>query len=247
MTALRMILIGGAALLWSLPDSAWAEDRPLTPISDAAQGIVVSVVEGRLVVRDAAPNPPVVHAQASGVRAELDASMPDHIQSLVHSISTSHGVDPRLVAAVMKVESNYKVRARSSKGALGLMQLIPETGRRFGVRDFFDPAQNIEGGVRYLKFLSDKFGANNLDLLLAAYNAGENLVARLGRVPAIPETVDYIRKIRRIYKPGRGPELVSAAGEKPTAAAPAPPAPPDVFYSRVDENGVAHFYGGPSR
>jgi soluble lytic murein transglycosylase-like protein len=82
------------------------------------------------------------------------------------------------------------------------MQLIPETGRRFGVRDFFDPAQNIEGGVRYLKFLSDKFGAANLDLQLAAYNAGENLVERLGRVPAIRETRDYVRKIRNIYKPG---------------------------------------------
>jgi soluble lytic murein transglycosylase-like protein len=133
---------------------------------------------------------------------QLDASMPQHIQSLVHSIANTHGVDPQLVAAVMKVESNYNTRARSSKGALGLMQLIPETGRRFGVRDFFDPAQNIEGGVRYLKFLSEKFGPDNLDLQLAAYNAGENLVERLGRVPAIRETVDYVRKVRKIYKPG---------------------------------------------
>jgi soluble lytic murein transglycosylase-like protein len=80
------------------------------------------------------------------------------------------------------------------------MQLIPATGRRFGVQDFFDPAQNIEGGVRYLKFLSDKFG-DNLDLQLAAYNAGENLVERLGRVPQIQETVEYVRKIKRLYKP----------------------------------------------
>ena len=208
-----MILIGGATLLWSLPLPARAEDRPLTPISDATQGIVVSVVNGKLVVRDAAPNPPVVPAPPAGGRAALDVSMPEHIQSLVTSISSTHGVDPRLVAAVMKVESNYNSRARSPKGALGLMQLIPETGRRFGVRDFYDPAQNIEGGVRYLKFLSDKFGPNNLDLQLAAYNAGENLVERLGRVPAIRETVDYVRKIRRIYKPGSGPELVSATGK----------------------------------
>ena len=81
------------------------------------------------------------------------------------------------------------------------MQLIPATGQRFGVQDFFDPAQNIEGGVRYLKFLSDKFGAHNLDLMLAAYNAGENAVERFGRVPRIRETIDYVRKVRSIYKP----------------------------------------------
>jgi soluble lytic murein transglycosylase-like protein len=196
-----MILIGGATLPWSLTLSARAEDRPLTPISDSAERLVVSVVNGRLVVTNAAPNPPVVPAQTG----QFDASMPQHIQSLVHSISSTHGVDPHLVAAVMKVESNYNPRARSSKGALGLMQLIPETGRRFGVQDFFDPAQNIEGGVRYLKFLSEKFGPDNLDLQLAAYNAGENLVGRLGRVPAIRETVDYVRKVRKIYKPGSPP------------------------------------------
>ena len=136
---------------------------------------------------------------AARARASENATnaMPEHIQALVNSISRTHGVDPRLVAAVMKVESNYNRLARSSKGALGLMQLIPATGQRFGVRDFFDPAQNIEGGVRYLKFLSDKFGAHNLDLQLAAYNAGENLVERLGRVPRIQETVDYVRKIKK--------------------------------------------------
>ena len=128
--------------------------------------------------------------------------MPEYIQSLVDSISRTHDVDPALVAAVMKVESNYNRWARSSKGALGLMQLIPATGQRFGVQDFFDPAQNIEGGVRYLKFLSDKFGAHNLDLLIAAYNAGENAVERVGRVPQIRETIDYVRKVRSIYKPG---------------------------------------------
>ena len=142
----------------------------------------------------------------------------------------------------MKVESNYKRWARSPKGALGLMQLFPATGQRFGVRDFFDPAQNIEGGVRYLKFLSNKFGAHNLDLQLAAYNAGENLVERLGRVPRIQETVDYVRKIRKIYKPENEPKIASTA-KAPTAAAPAPPPPkpPAIIYSSVDERGVIHF------
>ena len=180
MMTLRTILIGSAAFLWGFTATARAEDRAVTPISDEPQGIQVSVVKGKLVVTNAAPNPPVVFSPAP-VREAPD-SMPTHIQSLVNSISKTHGVDPRLVAAVMKVESNYNRLAKSSKGALGLMQLIPETGRRFGVQDFFDPAQNIEGGVRYLKFLSEKFGGK-LDLQLAAYNAGENLVERLGRVP----------------------------------------------------------------
>src|SRR5205085_7877829 len=88
--------------------------------------------------------------------------------------------------------------AVSNKGALGLMQLIPETGRRYGVRDFFDPQQNVDGGVRYLKFLLDKF-KGNLDLSLAAYNAGENLVERLGSIPPIPETTNYVRRVRASY------------------------------------------------
>src|ERR1041384_3506514 len=100
--------------------------------------------------------------------------MPANIQDLVRDISKTHGVDPQLVAAVMKVESNYNRWAQSSKGAMGLMQLIPATGRRFGVQNFFNPEENIEGGVKYLKFLSDKFGASNIDLITAAYNAGEN-------------------------------------------------------------------------
>jgi soluble lytic murein transglycosylase-like protein len=240
MMTLRTILIGSAAFLWGFTATARAEDRAVTPVSGEPQGIQVSVVEGKLVVTNTAPNPPVVFSSAP-VREAPD-SMPSHIQSLVNSISKTHGVDPRLVAAVMKVESNYNPWAKSSKGALGLMQLIPATGRRFGVRNFFDPAQNIEGGVRYLKFLSEKFGRNNLDLLLAAYNAGENLVERLGRVPRIQETVEYVQKIKKIYKPEGGLTLVSAsADETATSTDPLPPAEPEVIFRRVDENGVIRF------
>jgi soluble lytic murein transglycosylase-like protein len=240
---LRMILVS-AALLEGLPLTVRAQDRAVTPISNAAQGLQVSAVQGKLVVTNAAHNPPLLLSQPVGVRQTNDKEMPEHIQALVESISKTHGVDPQLVAAVMKVESNYDRWARSSKGAMGLMQLIPATGERFGVRDFFDPAQNIEGGVRYLKFLSDKFGAHNLDLQLAAYNAGENLVERLGRVPQIRETVDYVRKIKNIYKPENGPKAASVPAEAQTAAAPAPPPPPKppaTIFSSVDERGVTRF------
>lgn len=237
-----MILVSSAALLWSLPLTAVAEDRPVTPVSDTAPGIQVSAVEGKLVVTNAGRNAPLLPVKPVAERQKpLDAGMPEYIQQLVGSISRTHGVDPKLVAAVMKVESNYNRWARSPKGALGLMQLIPATGHRFGVRDFFDPAQNIEGGVRYLKFLSDKFGEHNLDLLLAAYNAGENTVERFGRVPPIRETTDYVRKIRSIYKP-ENRATVSAPIDAQTAAAPAPPPPKQpIIYSSVDEQGVTHF------
>ena len=173
----------------------------------------------------------------------LDARMPATIQSLVHCYSKKHGVDPQLVAAVMKVESNYDVWAKSSKGALGLMQLIPSTGMRFGVHNFFEPAQNIEGGVKYLRFLSDKFGSSNIELITAAYNAGENLVERLGRrVPSIPETRNYVRKIQTIYKPSAAPALVSASEDvKPVVETVAPEPAPNKIYRSVDARGVIHF------
>jgi soluble lytic murein transglycosylase-like protein len=234
-----MILIGSAAFLWGSTLIARAEDRAVTPMSDEPQGIQVSVVKGKLVVTNAAPNPPVVFSPAP-VR-EAPESMPTYIETLVNTISRRHGVDPRLVAAVMKVESNYNPWARSSKGALGLMQLIPATGRRFGVEYFYDPAQNIEGGVLYLKFLAEKFGPGNLDLQLAAYNAGENLVERLGRVPPIQETMEYVQKIKKLYNSKGGPVLVSASPDE-SAATPAEPVPqaPEVIYRNVDGHGVIH-------
>lgn len=107
-------------------------------------------------------------------------------------------MDPELIKAVARVESNYNPTALSPKGALGIMQLVPATAERFGVADPYDPAQNIEGGVRYLKFLQDRF-PGNLALALAAYNAGENAVRRHGGIPPYRETRDYVRKIRRLY------------------------------------------------
>jgi hypothetical protein len=105
------------------------------------------------------------------------------------------------------------------------------------VRDFFDPQQNIDGGVRYLKFLLQKFNGD-LDLSLAAYNAGENAVERFGRIPPIPETTNYVRKIRSIYK-GKSAPLVATADASATTPA-STPEPPKI-YKVVDERGVLHF------
>jgi len=106
-------------------------------------------------------------------------------------------VSPELVHSVIEVESNYNPYAVSSKGAQGLMQLMPATARRFGVSNSFDARQNIEGGVRYLKFLQEKFQDDRL--AIAAYNAGEKAVSKYGGVPPYPETVDYVAKVGQKY------------------------------------------------
>lgn len=162
---------------------------------------------------------------------------------LIEDISRSYGIDPALTRAVVEVESSFDPRAVSSRGALGLMQLIPTTGQRFGVSNFFDPADNIGGGVRFLRFLIDKFDGN-ADLVLAAYNSGENRVERLGRVPAIPETINYVREVRAAYErvegAALGPLLRIMTGSTNENVGRA-------IYTSVDERGVATFSGFGTR
>jgi hypothetical protein len=111
---------------------------------------------------------------------------------LIEQASDRHGVPVRLVKAVIQVESAYQPRARSNKGALGLMQLLPQTARLYKARNLFDPASNIEAGTRHLKKLLAEF---ELPLALAAYNAGEAAVRRFGGIPPYAETQAYVSKI----------------------------------------------------
>jgi hypothetical protein len=122
-----------------------------------------------------------------------------------------HGLNPALVAAVARVESAFDPRAVSRKGARGLMQLMPATGKRFGLRthELFDPARNLDAGSRYLAWLADRF-ADELPLVLAGYNAGEGAVARHGGVPPYRETRDYVKRVYSWL--GLEPEGVAAAG-----------------------------------
>lgn len=120
-------------------------------------------------------------------------------QAIVDSAARSHGVEAALVQAVISAESGYNPNAISRKGASGLMQLMPDTARRYGVRDIFDPSENVHGGVRYLKDLLAMFNGD-LRLALAGYNAGENAVIRAGnQVPPYPETKHYVPKVLDIY------------------------------------------------
>src|SRR5439155_17543852 len=194
---------------------------------------------GRVVFTNLVDNAPSPVAPVLPITTDVLASeMPAPLKALVDNIATTHGVDPALVRAVMKTESNFNRYAVSPKGALGLMQLIPTTGRRYGVRDFFDPQQNVDAGVRHLKFLLEKFNGN-LDLSLAAYNAGENLVERLGRIPPIPETANYVQRVRAIYKTKFAPAVVASAPPAMMAATSEPETPK--IFRMVDSRGVVHF------
>jgi soluble lytic murein transglycosylase-like protein len=121
-------------------------------------------------------------------------------------LANRYGLDENLVKAIVSVESNYNPLAISPKGCKGLMQLHPDTAQRFGVRDIFDPAENIEGGIKYLRFLINYFN-QDLQLVLAAYNAGENAVSRYGGIPPYRETRDYVKKVWALYDRSSQPAL----------------------------------------
>jgi soluble lytic murein transglycosylase-like protein len=116
----------------------------------------------------------------------------------IRSAADRHGLDENLIHSIIEAESNYNPSAVSVKGAVGLMQLIPETASRYGVADIFDPAQNIDAGVRYLKDLFSLY-RSDLRSVLAAYNAGPEAVKKHNGIPPYPETERYVRKVLRIY------------------------------------------------
>ncbi len=120
------------------------------------------------------------------------------VRKLIQQVSTEHGLDPKLIDALVRVESGYNPNAVSRKGAMGLMQLMPATAKRLNVDDPFNPADNIRGGVREFSRLVSRY-SGNLKLALAAYNAGEGAVARYRGVPPYAETRSYISKILSIY------------------------------------------------
>jgi soluble lytic murein transglycosylase-like protein len=154
---------------------------------------------GRALVERIAPDEvpyPDPEPNVSSVQPTAQPALPvlprTEFAPIIERVSARHGVDARLVQAVIQVESNYQRRARSPKGAVGLMQLMPATARQYGVRNLYDPASNIDAGVRHLRSLLDRLP---LTLALAAYNAGEAAVERFSGVPPYPETRTYVTRI----------------------------------------------------
>ena len=199
--------------------------------ADAAPPRVASVVRadprsGRLVRSVAIPSRP--HSRKAGnVWAEAARSL----DAYVRQTAERYEVDPLLIDSVIHAESNYNPVAVSPKGAQGLMQLMPGTARRFTVTDTFNPAENIDGGVRYLKYLLDLFGDQRSPerLALAAYNAGEGAVAKYGGIPPYRETTQYVNKVVKRWEAKR------AVAPKPEAAAASPR-----VVEFVDARGVVH-------
>ena len=142
----------------------------------------------------------------------------DNFNHLIDKFAQKYHLDPLLIRAVIKVESDFEVKALSRKGAQGLMQIMPQTAAHLGVEDVWDPRHNIEGGVKYLRQMFDKFN-NSLSLALAAYNAGPSKVEYYGRIPPYPETQRFVRAVIKYYQHYKTR---------------------DAFYIYIDENG--HIY-----
>ena len=170
-----------------------------------AAGVVhytnVPVEEGFEVVLESPPEPTAGGGETSlKVPVELINRRAAAYEGIIREAAAANALEPELLRAVISVESAVNPRAISRAGARGLMQLMPQTAHRYGVRDSFDPRQNIHGGARYLRDLVTKF-ANDLELVVAAYNAGENAVERYGRrIPPYRETRQYVPRVLERYR-----------------------------------------------
>ncbi len=184
---------------WSSKESRW---KPVasagTASMQAARSAAAEVSQyfGHESVQSA--NAKIVAANARGHQASQE-----EIDSSIVMAAARHNVDPNLVRAVVKVESNFNSNAVSRKGAMGLMQLMPSTARSLNLKNPFDPEQNVDAGVRHLKQLLENYGGN-VDLTLAAYNAGSGAVARSAGIPRFAETQNYVRRITNLYYGGIG-------------------------------------------
>jgi len=195
--------IAGPMALAPLPSAL----EPLPGVPDqaeaAAQGVTnASAAAIRQTLVSAAPT----LVPGRGIRNRVSQSLKGQstgdakIDGLIVSAASYHGIEPLLLYSVISQESAFNDQAVSSKGARGLMQLMPATAARFGVTNIFDPQQNIYAGAQYLSLLLDMFDGD-VSLALAGYNAGEGAVKRYGyNVPPYPETVNYVRKIKRRYQ-----------------------------------------------
>jgi soluble lytic murein transglycosylase-like protein len=145
------------------------------------------------------PEPPQAPTPVTLIAADSPAFTTGPYSDIITTLAQAHGVDPILVGALIKVESNYQPTARSRKGAMGLMQLMPSTARQYNVRNPYDPKTNIAAGVKHLKALLDRWGA--VELALAAYNAGEGAVEKFKGIPPYRETRDYVTRILALARP----------------------------------------------
>ncbi|HKY32018.1 MAG TPA: lytic transglycosylase domain-containing protein [Candidatus Polarisedimenticolia bacterium] len=171
----------------------------LLPASAGAQeAIRPALVEGEIVYTHRPARKPQPAASPAAPAPKARRAAPEAIDRLVREVSARYEMDPRLVTTVISVESGFNHMAVSPKGARGLMQLMPQTARQYGVKNVHDPRENVEGGVAYLKDLTRRY-RGDMRLALAAYNAGPEAVERASGVPNYRETRDYIKRIEARY------------------------------------------------
>jgi len=234
MGAKRRILLAGALLL-------------MAPIASLEAAVYVYVDEaGTSHFTDAPTKPDYRPIPAFGLPRDANLVRGQYAD-LINQIAAEEGVDPELVRAIIKTESNFDPHAVSRKGAQGLMQLMPGTAGRYAVSNVFDPETNIRGGVRHLRLLHNMF-PGQLSLALAAYNAGENAVLRYNGMPPYLETRQYVNRVLRFYGRPDAPSAKAVNGS-PTRrvlaeAVRAAPSLPAVF-RRMDDNGIPHYTNLP--
>jgi soluble lytic murein transglycosylase-like protein len=184
-------------MYWSAKENRW---KPVpsanAPSMQAARSAAAEI--SQYFVRDSARS---ANARIQAANFHGHQASPEEIDAAIVMAAARHNVDPNLVRSVVKVESNFNSNAVSRKGAMGLMQLMPSTAKSLNVKNPFDPEQNVDAGVRHLKQLLENYGGD-VNLTLAAYNAGSGAVARSAGVPHYAETQNYVRRITNLYYGG---------------------------------------------
>lgn len=213
----------------------------LTAVSEAAVYVHVDA-EGTPYFTDAPTKTHFRPVPGFGLPPGTDLDRGQYAE-LIDSIASEYGVDPALVRAIIRAESNFDRRAVSRKGAQGLMQLMPGTAGRYAVSNAFDPAENIRGGVQYLRFLQDRF-PGQLHLAIAAYNAGEKAVVRHKGIPPYAETRQYVARVFRFYdRPGH--MAVRTARAAAAADRTATPSTTGKTYRQIGPDGTPHYSNMP--
>lgn len=190
-----------ALMFWSVTERRWK------PVPSAKLGAARSAAAevSRYLHRTSPANVDAVLANSNYFRNNNAKQFSDKdVDAAIEQAAARHNVDPNLVRSVIKVESNFNPNAVSRKGAMGLMQLMPQTARSLNVNNPFDPEQNVDAGVRHLKKLLESYGGD-VRLTLAAYNAGSGAVARSAGVPRFSETQNYVKRITNLYYGGSEP------------------------------------------
>lgn len=183
---------------WSTTERRWKQVPARGTVMMQQAQSAVADVERELATPQSQPG-----TSQAGVKTNSRAGMRSNVDQLIEEAAARHQVDPNLVRAVIKVESNFNPNAVSRKGAIGLMQLMPSTARMLNVTNPYDPEQNVDAGVRHLKKLLDT-NSGDVPRSLAAYNAGQGAVERNGGVPPYAETRNYVRQITHLYSSSSG-------------------------------------------